>query len=203
MLIRTPAIICAIRPHAEHGAVVRAMTPDHGLLAGYVRGARSRVLRPVLMPANLVQAEFRWRTPDQLASLTAELVESRAPLMAEPLAAAAFDWATALTASALPESHAYPALYEALDGVLAAIVAAPAARGWALALIRYEILLLRTLGYGGGDIELPAPDADWAQLHALYGARRAPMAAHVFDDRRAAILAARDRLVDRMKRAVA
>ena len=36
----TPAIVLSLRPHGEHGAVVRMMTPEHGLQAAYVRGAR-------------------------------------------------------------------------------------------------------------------------------------------------------------------
>lgn len=43
------AIICAVRPHGEVGAIVRCMTEEYGLLAGYVQGARGRVLRPVLI----------------------------------------------------------------------------------------------------------------------------------------------------------
>ncbi|MDB5737472.1 MAG: repair protein RecO, partial [Sphingomonas bacterium] len=42
----------------------------------------------------------------------------------------------------------YPAIHAALDGVLGAIEAAPAARGWAGALVRYEMLLLSELGFG-------------------------------------------------------
>ena len=69
-------------------------------------------------------------------------------LHGEPLAAAAIEWSTALAAAALPESLSYPAIHAALDGVLAAIEAAPAARGWAGALVRYELLLLSELGFG-------------------------------------------------------
>ena len=54
MRISTAGIVVAIRPHGEHGAVVRLMTPEHGLQACYVRGARGRRLRPVLMPGNQV-----------------------------------------------------------------------------------------------------------------------------------------------------
>ena len=85
----TSGIVCALRAHGEHGAVARLLTPDHGLVAGYVRGGRSRALRPVLLPGNTVQAELRARTEAQLAYLTAELVHSRAFLLGEPLAAAA------------------------------------------------------------------------------------------------------------------
>ena len=148
MRLETQAIICAVRPHGEHGAVVRALTRPDGMLPGYVRGGRSRRLRPILLPGNLVQAEYRARTDEQLAQLSVELSASRAPLLAEPLAAAAIDWTTALTASALPEGQAYPKLYDALDGLLSAIEAAASAKGWAAALVRYELLILSELGFG-------------------------------------------------------
>lgn len=148
MRLVTEAIVCAVRAHGEHGAIVRALTPSDGIQPGFVRGGRSRRLRPVLMAGNLVQAEYRARTEEQLAQLSVELTESRGALLSEPLAAAAIDWATALTAAALAEGQPYPRLYQALRGLLAAIEAAPAARGWAAALVRYELLILSELGYG-------------------------------------------------------
>lgn len=146
--LRTSAIICSVRQHGEHGAVVRSMTPENGLIAGYVRGARSRTMRPVLIPSNIVQADYRARTEDQLASMTAELQQSRGPYLSEPLASAALDWVTALTAAILPEEHSYPQLHSALSALLDAICGAPSAKGWAVALVRYELLLLSELGFG-------------------------------------------------------
>lgn len=243
--IRTSAIICSVRAHGEHGAVVRALTPEHGLMAGYVRGGRSRAMRPVLMPGNRVQAEFRARTAEQLASLSVELAHSLAPILAEPLPAAAIDWVCALTAAALPEDNAYPQLYEALGGVLDAVEAAPAARGWAVALVRYELLLLSRLGFGldlsgcavtGGHEEslayvsprtgagvsaagalgyeaklLALPvflrdggmAAEWEDIFAGLTLTRHFLERSVLTERRADVLASRDRLVDRLKRAVA
>ena len=99
------AIVCAVRAHGEHGAIVRALTQEAGLVAGYVRGGRSTRLRPILIPGNLVALELRARTEDQLAGATAELLESRAPLLAEPLPSAAIDWVTSVTAAILPESQ--------------------------------------------------------------------------------------------------
>ena len=124
------------------------MTPRDGLQAAYVRGARGRRMRPVLMPGNQVQARLRSRTEDQLAHAELELSHSRAPLLSEPLPAAAIDWVTALTAVALPEGQPYPRLYDALDALLALIEAAPSALGWAGSLVRYELLLLAELGFG-------------------------------------------------------
>ena len=148
MNIETPAIVCALRNHAEHGAVVRLMTPKDGMQAAYVRGARGRRMRPVLVPGNLVQARLRSRTEEQLAHAEVELTRSRAPLLTEPLPAAAIEWVTALTATALPEAQPYERLYDALDALLALIEAAPSALGWAGSLVRYELLLLAELGFG-------------------------------------------------------
>jgi DNA repair protein RecO (recombination protein O) len=148
MRIETAAIVCALRNHGEHGAVVRLMTPEEGLQAAYVRGARGRRMRPVLMAGNVVQAQLSARTESQLAHATVELVHSRAPLLSEPLPAAAIEWATVLAATALPEGQPYPAIYQALEGLLDAVEAAPSAGGWGAALVRFELLLLAELGFG-------------------------------------------------------
>lgn len=166
MRVTTPAIVVALRPHGEHGAVVRLLTPDHGLQAAYVRGARGRRMRPVLMAGNVVEARLAARSEAQLAQAEVELIESRGPLLSEPLPAAAIDWATALTATVLPEAQPYPRLYAALDGLLAAVAAAPAASGWGAALVRFELLLLAELGFGL-DLERCAVTGDTDDLIAV------------------------------------
>jgi DNA repair protein RecO (recombination protein O) len=238
--IEAEAIVCAVRAHGEHGAIVRALTRSDGIQPGYVRGGRSRRLRPILVPGNLVQADFRARSSEQLAQLGVELAHSRAPLLAEPLAAAAIDWACALTASALPEGHAYPRLYDALDGLLAAIEAAPSARGWAVALVRYELLILGELGFGldlercaatgrrdglafvspksgravsadaAGDYRdrlFPLPafllaggEASWEEIYEGLRITGHFLARDLLVQRQADVLAARDRLLDRLRR---
>ncbi|WP_109808539.1 DNA repair protein RecO [Sphingosinithalassobacter portus] len=243
MQLRAEAIILSIRAHGEHGAIVRAMTERHGLQPGYVRGGRSRRLRPILQPANVVQGEWRARTEDQLASLTVEPLHSRAPLFTEPLPAAALSWVTGLTSAALPEGQPYPRLFDALDGVLGAIEAAPAARGWGTALVRYELLLLAELGFGldfeqcavtgsreelvfvspksgrtvsrvaaiGYESRLLAlPDfvldggaADWEDILSGLQLTGHFLERDILVGRGAEMLAARERLVERIKRAVA
>lgn len=148
MRFEARAIVCALRAHGEHGAIARLMTRDHGLQAAYVRGARGRRMRPVLIAGNLVEAQFAARTENQLPQATVELVHSRGPLLGEPLPAAAIEWSTALTATALPEGQPYPRLYDVLEGLLDAVEAAPAASGWGASLVRYELLLLAELGFG-------------------------------------------------------
>ncbi|ALC12733.1 DNA repair protein RecO [Sphingopyxis sp. 113P3] len=243
-VLNAEAIVCAVRAHGEHGAILRALTRDAGLVAGYVRGGRSRRLRPILVPGNLVALELRARTDEHLGSATAELITSRAPLLAEPLPAAAIDWATSLTAATLPESQPYPALYAALSGVLDATAAATSARQWAAALARYEVLLLAELGFGlnleecvatgvRNDLAFVSPrtgGAVCAGAAAGYEARLFPLprflrgldsdpalgdvldamtiTGHFLDrdlleGRNRDLLAARERLIGRLKRAVA
>ncbi len=105
-------------------------------------------MRPVLIAGNVVEAQLSARTETQLPQATIELVHSRGPLLSEPLLAGAIEWATALTATALPEGQPYPRLFSALEGLLDAIEAAPSANGWAAALVRYELLVLAELGFG-------------------------------------------------------
>ncbi|MBS0283857.1 MAG: DNA repair protein RecO [Proteobacteria bacterium] len=142
------AIVLAVRAHGEHGAGARALTPADGVQAGYVRGGRSRRIGPILQPAHLIRGEWRARSDEQLPALTVELLHSRAALFAAPLPAAAIEWLAALTAVALPEAQPFPRLHAALAGMLDAIEAAPAARGWAGSIARYELLLLAELGFG-------------------------------------------------------
>jgi DNA repair protein RecO (recombination protein O) len=191
MRVTAPAIVCAVRPHGEHGAVVRALTAEYGLLAGFVQGARGRTLRPVLIPGNTVRGEWRARVAAQLPSLSVEPLHSRAHLLTEPLATAGIDWAAALTAATLAENHPYPAIYQALDGLLSAIEHAPAARGWARAMARYEELLLAELGYG----EELARATDLTR-------NRERLVANLLGDHRRDVIATRERLVERLKRAV-
>ena len=241
MRFTSPAIMVSLRAHGEHGAVVRLLTPEHGLQAAYVRGARGRRMRPVLVAGNLVEASLAARTEGQLAQAAVELVHSRAPLLSEALPAAAIDWACALTATVLPEGQPYPRLYLALDGLLGAIEAAPAASGWGAAMVRYELLLLAELGFGldldrcavSGDVDdliavsprsgravsaaeaepylgklLPLPrfvreggQAGWDDIIDGLALSGHFLMRDLITDRAAPVAAARERLIERLRRA--
>jgi DNA repair protein RecO (recombination protein O) len=196
MHLRAPAIVCAARAHAEVGVIVRLLTLDHGLIGAYVAGGRGRHLRPVVIPGNLVEAELHARAEGRMPSARVELVASRGPWLSEPLPAAAIAWVTALTASTLPERHAYPALHAALEAVLDAICRAPSARGWVPGLLGYEALLLRELGYGDhrGEIaNLPDQLAAFDRMGTVLV--RYPLA-----DRRGDVMGSRALLRERLAR---
>lgn len=198
MHFRAPAVVCASRPHGETAVIVRLLTADHGMIAGYVAGGRGRDVRPVLIPGNLVDAEIRARSDSQLPFARLELVQSRGPWLGEPLQAAAIAWATALTAAALPERQPYPVLYEALTGLLDAICLAASARGWVMALLAYEVLLLRELGYGTA---VGRPDAnDWPAMLRTFDRLGRDLERYPLADRRADVMAARAMLRERIAR---
>lgn len=190
MQLRAPAILLAARPHGETAVVARMLTEEHGVVAGYVAGGRGRSLRPVVIPGNLVELQLSARSESQLPFARLELLESRGPWLGEPLPAAAIGWAVALTATALPERQPYPTLYHALTGLLTAICCAPSARGWATGLAGYEILLLRELGYGGGDRLL----GDFADVLEAMDRLAVHLDHYLLADRRGDVMAARSRL---------
>lgn len=201
MLVRSAAILCANSAHGEHGAVIRALTADHGLVAAYVAGARGRTLRPVLIPGNRVALELHARGDSRLPAARVELVASRAPWLVEPLPAAAIGWATALTAATLPERHPYPALHAALEALLEAVCVAPSARGWVPGLIAFEALLLREVGYGSAAVS--GADEDFAAQIARLDRQGEAIAGRLLADRRRDVMAARTILLDRLRRIAA
>ncbi len=196
MQLSAPAIVLAGRPHGETAVIARLLTEESGLVAAYVAGGRGRVLRPVLIPGNIVEAEIRAKSDSQLPFARLELRRSRGPWLGEPLPAAAIAWVTALTAAVLPERNPYPALHAALGGLLDAICSAETARQWVEGLARYEALLLRELGYGG---ERPAI-ADLGQALEILDRQEALIARYLLADTRADVLAARQLLRERLAR---
>lgn len=198
MNFRAPAIVCAALAHGETAVIARLLTAEHGLVAAYVAGGRGRQLRPVLIPGNAVDADIRARSDSQLPFARIELTHSRAPWLTEPLPAAAISWATALAASVLPERQAFPAVFAALCALLDAICVAPSARGWAVGLLRYEVLVLRDLGYGVP--VRPPPNEDWDAILASFDAIGRELARYPLADRRRDVMASRVLLRERLGR---
>lgn len=197
MHLRAPAIILSARPHGETAVIARMLTEAEGMVAAYIAGGRGRILRPVVMPGNLVAADIRSKSDTQLPFASLELVQSRGPWLSEPLPAAAITWVCALSATVMPERNPYPGLYSALSGLLDAICNAPSARGWAGGLVAYEMLLLRELGYGGGE----RPDsAEFAAVMAAFEGLAQPIEHYLLADRKGDVMAARTLLGARLAR---
>jgi DNA repair protein RecO (recombination protein O) len=139
------AVVLGVRRHGETSAIVDLLTRGHGRHLGLVRGGRSRRLRPVLQPGNLVLANWRARLEDQLGTFTVEPVAMRAAgLIADPFKLAGLNSLIGLS-QVLPEREPHPRLYDALSVALAAL---DDDEVWPAVLARFELGLLDELGFG-------------------------------------------------------
>ena len=140
-------IVLASRKHGEASAVVQLFTHAHGRHAGLVRGGGASKARGVYQSGNLVAARWRARLAEHLGAYTCEPVKSHAAaLLDDPLGLAALTSACALLAVSLPERHPYPVLYDATLSLIEALAGGEPA--WPARYVRWELGLLRELGFG-------------------------------------------------------
>ena len=140
-----PAIVLETTGYGEGDALVTVLTAQ-GAWRGLVKGGASRRLAGIWQPGNLVSARWVARLAEQLGILSGELVHPAAALaMQEREALAVRNAACALAAGAVPEREPCPAVFAGLARLLAGIdipgVPLPE-------LVRWEIVLLRELGFG-------------------------------------------------------
>ena len=138
-------IVLNVRTHGEASAIAEVLSERRGRWSGLVRGGRSRAMRPVLQPGNVVVARWRARTEDHLGSFTLEPVALRAgALIDDPLRLAGLTSVMALL-KLLPEREPHPRIHDALIVTLDAL----GDEGiWPAILVRFELGLLDELGYG-------------------------------------------------------
>ena len=141
-----PGVVLQSTPYGEGDAVTLVLTSEHGCFRGLVRGGFSRRNRPVWDAGNIVQAQWTARTSEQLGAFTGELLEAPVTrVLDNPLLVATVSAACATAAGALPERVTASETYTALLLVLARLVNGDAPFA---ALVRWELVLLRELGFG-------------------------------------------------------
>jgi DNA repair protein RecO (recombination protein O) len=140
-----PAIVLETAPYGEGDYLVTVLTPG-GAWRGLAKGGASRGKNAIWQKGNLLSARWVARTPEQLGAFTGELVHPAAALaMQEREALAILEAACALAAGALPEREPHPDIFAGLTRMLAGIHIP----GHPLpSLIRWEVDLLRELGFG-------------------------------------------------------
>ena len=138
-------IVLSARRHGESGAVLDVLTREHGRHAGLVRGSKNRAL---LQPGNVLSVHWRARLADHLGSFILELAQARAGALMEARASlAGLNAFTAVAAAALPERMAYPAIFDAAEILLAAMMEQDFSH-WGPLYVRWEAGLLDALGFG-------------------------------------------------------
>ncbi len=141
------AIILGSRGHGEVHAIVTLLSGERGVWKGLVHGGMSRRIAPALQPGNLVRASWRARLEDQLGTVGVELVRERiSGILDDGAALCALNAVCAVAAGALPEREAAPGAFEGLNVVLETL--SQGDEVWPALLIRWELGLLESLGFG-------------------------------------------------------
>jgi DNA repair protein RecO (recombination protein O) len=142
---RDEGVIVGVRSHGETSAIAEILTAEHGRCLGMVRGGRSRHMRPVLQPGNLVMVTWRARLEEHMGMFMLEPLALKAGfILAYPFRLAGLSTLMAL-AQMLPEREPHPKLYHAAHVVLSSIEDDAV---WPALLVRWEMGLLDELGFG-------------------------------------------------------
>ncbi|MFM2129995.1 MAG: putative repair protein RecO [Pseudomonadota bacterium] len=147
-------LILSVRKHGETAAIVSLLTREHGRHLGLVRGGQSRRRQGLLQPGNLVAAGWRARLPEHLGTLTLESRrELAASVMEDGGRLRALAAMTALLEAALAEQEPQPSVFAASVALAEHLAAGEGAQpggppSWLAAYVRWELALLRELGFG-------------------------------------------------------
>jgi DNA repair protein RecO (recombination protein O) len=139
------ALVLNVKPHGETAAIVEVFTRQNGRALGLVHGGRSRRLRPLLQPGNLVEVTWKGRLAEHLGSLNLELKKSHAAM--------AMDDALNLSALTslcswlhlLAEREPHPNLYEVALFVFDYLQDNDV---WPALAVRWELTFLEEMGFG-------------------------------------------------------
>jgi len=156
------AIFLSAKPLGEANMVAEVLTLGHGRHLGLVRGGRSRRMRPLLQPGNLIRVTWRARLAEHLGGFNVELMEAHAARVLDDARALAALSTLAGLARLLPERDPHPALYRA---ALALLRLLDRAELWPALLVRWELQLLGDLGFG---LDLTACAATGADTDLAY-----------------------------------
>lgn len=148
MLRVEPAIVVALAAHGEHGAVVRFLSAEQGLVAAYINGGRGRRLRGTLQLGNRVALDITPRASGQLAFANVHALSTNMAMMHGSAALALVDYVALLAASTLPEGEAQTGLFPLFEALFGAAGAGADPLASGAALVRLELALLAGLGLG-------------------------------------------------------
>lgn len=125
--------------------IVTLLTSENGCHAGLVNGGQSRKKLHMLQPGNCVVASWRARLSDHLGFYNLEVITpTAAPWLDDPEVLAIISSATSLVEASLPERQSMPGIYNSLH----ALFSLKDRSLWAPAYIKWEMGILKALGYG-------------------------------------------------------
>lgn len=140
------AIIISVKPFSEKEAIVEVFSRDHGVYRAIARQALSSKQRGVFQPGNLVFCRWNARLPEQMGTLTCELLESYAAyVMQSSDTLQALNSVFSLLDLVMHERDAHPRLYERAKGLIQALATN---QDWQRYYALFEKDLLTECGFG-------------------------------------------------------
>jgi len=133
------------KPLGEANMIAEILTFEHGRHLGLVRGGRSRRIRPVLQPGNLVRVTWRARLSEHLGGFNVEMMEAHGARVLDDAAALAAIGTLSGLIKLLPERDPHPELYATTLHLLRSFAEPDI---WPTLLVHWEFQLLAELGFG-------------------------------------------------------
>ncbi len=138
-------IVLAVRRYGENDAIITLLTENRGRHAGLVKGGAASRNRSTLQSGNLVKARWRARLDDQLGTFTLESVRDfGAGVLSSAPALAGLTALCAMAEATLPEREPHADVYRYTRLLLEHL----GRSGWEAEYVRWELALLRDMGYG-------------------------------------------------------
>lgn len=139
------AILLSARPHGETASIAMLFAREQGLHAGLLPGGQGTRSRGLLEPGNVVMASWKARLADHLGTYKLDLVaSSSAKWLENAIALGTISSLCAVTEASVPERQTLPGLYAGMKTILSFEDAALLGPLY----VKWEVELLRTLGYG-------------------------------------------------------
>jgi len=142
---RDEGIFLGGKPLGEANLIAEILTLEHGRHLGLVRGGRSRRIRPLLQPGNLVGVTWRARLSEHLGGFNVEMMEAHGARALDDAAALSAIGTMAGLVKLLPERDPHPELYAATLHVLRSFGEPDI---WPVLLVHWEFQLLQEIGFG-------------------------------------------------------
>ena len=137
--------VLTTRSHGENSLIVSLLTEKNGKSSGLVRGGGSSKRRGVYQPGNFLEVVWKARLPDHLGTYRCELIRSHAAnFLDTPLPLLALSSAVIILERALPEREPERELFKQFGLLLKVLKEV----NWASSYVRWELDLLRDLGFG-------------------------------------------------------
>lgn len=139
-------IVLSARRYGENAAILSLFTTTHGRHSGLARGLRTQRGMGLYQSGNTLSVTWRGRLEEHLGTYSCEMARPRAALVLDDVSRlAGLSAVCSLAETTLPERFPYSRLYTALEELLNELISEG---HWQEALVRWELTLLRELGFG-------------------------------------------------------